>query len=46
MGLMLPAYRYFGYTYYWPAWVHMIVIALMGVAAAWRAVSADRASSD
>ena len=31
---MLPAYRYFGHMYYWPAWVHLIVIALMGVAAA------------
>ena len=31
---MLPGYRYFGHMYYWPAWVHLIVIALMGVAAA------------
>ena len=30
---MLPGYRYFGHMYYWPAWVHLIVIALMGVAA-------------
>ncbi|KSW10444.1 polysaccharide transporter [Schaalia odontolytica] len=33
MGLMLPGYRYFGHMYFWPAWVHLIVIALMGVAA-------------
>lgn len=26
--------RYFGHMYYWPGWVHLIVIALMGVAAA------------
>lgn len=31
---MLPAYRYFGHTYYWPTWVHLLVIALIGVAAA------------
>lgn len=31
---MLPGYRYFGHMYYWPAWVHLIVMALMGVAAA------------
>ena len=31
---MVPGYRYFGHMYYWPAWVHLIVIALMGVAAA------------
>ena len=31
---MLPGYSYFGHMYYWPAWVHLIVIALMGVAAA------------
>ena len=30
---MLPGYRYFGHMYFWPAWVHLIVIALMGVAA-------------
>ena len=30
---MLPGYRYFGHMYVWPAWVHLIVIALMGVAA-------------
>ena len=30
---MVPGYRYFGHMYYWPAWVHLIVIALMGVAA-------------
>jgi len=28
---MVPGYRYFGHMYYWPAWVHLIVIALMGV---------------
>ena len=31
---MVPGYRYFGHMYYWPAWVHLIVIALVGVAAA------------
>ena len=31
---MVPGYRYFGHMYYWPAWVHLIVIVLMGIAAA------------
>ena len=29
---MLPAYGLYGFAYYWPSWVHLLVIALMVVA--------------
>ena len=32
MSLMLPAYGLYGFAYYWPSWVHLLVIALMVVA--------------
>lgn len=32
MSLMLPAYGLCGFAYYWPSWVHLLVIALMVVA--------------
>ena len=31
MDLMNPAYGLYGSSYYWPAWVHLIVVALMVV---------------
>ena len=31
MNLMNPAYGLYGSSYYWPAWVHLIVVALMVV---------------
>ena len=30
---MQAAYRSIGYTFYWPAWVHLLVVGLLGVAA-------------
>ena len=31
MDLMNPAYGLYGFSYFWPAWVHLIVVALMVV---------------
>lgn len=34
MELMNPAYGLYGFSYFWPAWVHLIVVALMVVSGA------------
>ena len=34
MDLMNPAYGLYGFSYFWPAWVHLIVVALMVVSGA------------
>lgn len=31
MDLMYPTYGLYGFSYFWPAWVHLIVVALMVV---------------
>ena len=31
MDLMNPMYGLYGFSYFWPAWVHLIVVALMVV---------------
>ena len=31
MDLMNPAYGLYGFSHFWPAWVHLIVVALMVV---------------
>ena len=32
MDLMNPTYGLYGFAHYWPAWVHLLVVALMVVA--------------
>ncbi len=32
MDLMNPMYGLYGFSYFWPAWVHLLVVALMVVA--------------